>query len=121
MIADWNEKLAQMEFILKEEECKRIDAEEKYAILEQEMISQSTEMEEKMAEMERTYMYRLLEQVHPQITPPHIPIPNASQDPHISIAPTFKMLKPSTCLVCMFLFLFVSLFLVNSRINNPTP
>jgi hypothetical protein len=52
-----------MEFLLREEECKRIDAEEKYAILEQEMISQSQEMEEKMAEMERMYMYRLLEQV----------------------------------------------------------
>jgi hypothetical protein len=63
IVADWNEKLAQMEFLLREEECKRIDAEEKYAILEQEMISQSQEMEEKMAEMERMYMYRLLEQV----------------------------------------------------------
>ena len=52
-----------MEFLLREGECKRIDAEEKYAILENEMIQQSLEMEEKMAEMERMYMYRLLEEV----------------------------------------------------------
>ena len=63
--ADWNEKLAQMEFLLREEECKRIDAEEKYAILQHEMIQQSLEMEEKMAEMERMYMYRLIEEVPP--------------------------------------------------------
>ena len=62
-IVDWNEKLAQMEFLLREEECKRIDTEEKYLLLQQEMISQSVEMEEKLAEMERTYMYRLMEQV----------------------------------------------------------
>jgi hypothetical protein len=79
MIADWNEKLAQMEFLLKEEECKRIDAEEKYAILEQEMISQSIEMEEKMAEMERMYMYRLLEQVPPQPPSPTLPTTLLSQ------------------------------------------
>ena len=52
-----------MEFLLREEECKRINAEEKYSILEHEMIQQSLEMEEKMAEMERMYMYRLLEEV----------------------------------------------------------
>lgn len=63
MVVDWNEKLAQMEFMLREEECKRIDAEERYFILEREMVSQSLEMEEKMAEMERMYMYRLLEEV----------------------------------------------------------
>jgi kinesin family member 20 len=63
MTADWNEKLAQMEFLFREEECKRIDVEEKYIILEHEMIQQSLEMEEKMAEMERMYMYRLLEEV----------------------------------------------------------
>jgi hypothetical protein len=63
---DWNEKLAQMEFLLREEECKRLDTEEKYALLQQEMISQSMEMEEKLAEIERTYMYRLMEQVYRQ-------------------------------------------------------
>jgi hypothetical protein len=89
MIADWNEKLAQMEFLLKEEECKRIDAEEKYAILEQEMISQSTEMEEKMAEMERTYMYRLLEQVHPKSLP-YIPTPRFPR-------PSSPLLQQSKC------------------------
>jgi hypothetical protein len=52
-----------MEFLLREEECKRIDAEEKYQVLQQEMIQQSIEMDEKLAEMERMYMYRLLEQV----------------------------------------------------------
>jgi len=52
-----------MEFLLREEECKRIDAEEKYNLLQQEMVSQSLEMEEKLAEIERTYMYRLMEQV----------------------------------------------------------
>jgi hypothetical protein len=63
---DWNEKLAQMEFLLREEECKRLDTEEKCALLQQEMISQSMEMEEKLAEIERTYMYRLMEQVYRQ-------------------------------------------------------
>lgn len=62
-VVDWNEKLAQMEFLLREEECKRQDAEEKYLLLQQEMVSQSAEMEEKLAEIERTYMYRLMEQV----------------------------------------------------------
>ena len=52
-----------MEFLLREEECKRIDAEEKYKILQHEMIQQALEMEEKMAEMERMYMYRLIEEV----------------------------------------------------------
>lgn len=55
-----------MEFLLREEECKRIDAEEKYQILQHEMIQQSLEMEEKMAEMERMYMYRLIEEVPPR-------------------------------------------------------
>lgn len=63
IVVDWNEKLAQMEFLLREEECKRIDSEEKYTILEHEMIQQSLEMEEKMAEMEKMYMFRLLEEV----------------------------------------------------------
>lgn len=63
MVVDWNEKFAQMEFLLREEECKRIDVEERYAMLEQELIQQSLEYEEKMAEIERMYMYRLLEQV----------------------------------------------------------
>ena len=63
MIADWNQKLAQMEFVLKEEEYKRLDLEDRYSLLQQEMIQQAMEMEEKMAEMERMYMYRLLEQV----------------------------------------------------------
>lgn len=63
VVVDWTERLAQVEFLLREEECKRIDAEEKYAILEQEILSQATEMEEKLAEMERTYHYRLMEQV----------------------------------------------------------
>ena len=58
-----------MEFLLKEEECKRLDTEEKYQLLQHEMIQQAIEMDEKMAEMERTYMYRLLEQV------PHPPAP----------------------------------------------
>jgi hypothetical protein len=58
-----------MEFLLKEEECKRLDTEEKYQLLQHEMIQQAIEMDEKMAEMERTYMYRLLEQVpHPPQT-----------------------------------------------------
>jgi len=61
-----------MEFLLKEEECKRIDVEEKYELLQQEMIQQALEMDEKLAEMERTYMYRLLEQV-PSPSPPHHP------------------------------------------------
>jgi hypothetical protein len=56
-----------MEFLLREEECKRIDAEEKYAILQHEMIQQYVEMEEKMAEMERMYMYRLIEEVSPRL------------------------------------------------------
>jgi hypothetical protein len=56
-----------MEFLLREEECKRIDAEEKYAILEQEMLSQAMEMDEKLAEMERIYHYRLMEQVIPKV------------------------------------------------------
>jgi hypothetical protein len=64
-VADWNERLAQMEFLVKEEEYKRIDAEEKYAMLEHEMIQQAMEMDEKMAEMERMYMYRLLDEVFP--------------------------------------------------------
>jgi hypothetical protein len=63
VIGNWNEKFAQMEFLLKEEEYKRIDAEEKLSILEHEMIQQGIEMDEKMAEMERTFMYRLLEEV----------------------------------------------------------
>lgn len=62
-LADWTERLAQMDFLLREEECKRLDAEEKYTLLEQEMLSQAMEMEEKLAEMERTYQYRLMEQV----------------------------------------------------------
>jgi len=70
IVADWNERLAQMEFLLKEEECKRVDTEEKYQLLQHEMIQQAIEMDEKMAEMERTYMYRLLEQV-----PPYTPTP----------------------------------------------
>jgi hypothetical protein len=61
-LAEWNEKLAQMEFMLREEECKRLDAEEKLALLEHEMLQQAAEMEEKMAEMERVYMYRLIEE-----------------------------------------------------------
>jgi hypothetical protein len=72
-VADWNERLAQMEFLVKEEEYKRIDAEEKYTMLEHEMIQQAMEMEEKMAEMERMYMYRLLDEVPP---PPH-PLPTS--------------------------------------------
>lgn len=56
-----------MEFLLREEECKRIDAEEKYQILQHEMMQQSLEMEEKMAEMERMYMYRLIEEVPPSV------------------------------------------------------
>jgi len=63
-----------MEFLLKEEECKRVDMEEKYQLLQHEMIQQAIEMDEKMAEMERTYMYRLLEQVPPQ-KPPDTPTP----------------------------------------------
>jgi hypothetical protein len=63
MLADWNEKLAQMEFLLREEECRRIDAEGRYAMLEQEMVQQSVELEEKMAEIERMYMHRLIEEV----------------------------------------------------------
>lgn len=70
IVVDWNEKLAQMEFLLREEECKRIDSDEKYAILEQEMIQQSLEMEEKMAEMEKMYMFRLLEEVGSPFHPP---------------------------------------------------
>jgi len=62
-LADWTERLAQLDFLLREEECKRLDAEEKYTLLEQEMLSQAMEMEEKLAEMERTYQYRLMEQV----------------------------------------------------------
>jgi len=59
-----------MEFMFREEEARRLDAEEKYALLEQEMVQQAAEMEEKMAEMERMYMYRLMEEVpHP------IPLP----------------------------------------------
>src|SRR5271170_8024892 len=74
IVADWNERLAQMEFLLKEEECKRVDMEEKYQLLQHEMIQQAIEMDEKMAEMERTYMYRLLEQVpHPPPPPPPTP------------------------------------------------
>ena len=61
-LAEWNEKLAQMEFMLREEECRRLDAEEKLALLEHEMLQQAAEMEEKMAEMERVYMYRLTEE-----------------------------------------------------------
>lgn len=52
-----------MEFLLREEECRRIDAEERYAMLEHEMVQQSMEVEEKMAEMERMYMRRLIEEV----------------------------------------------------------
>lgn len=52
-----------MEFLLREEECKRIDAAEKYSLLQHEMIQQSLELEEKMAEIERMYMYRLVEEV----------------------------------------------------------
>jgi len=59
-----------MEFLLREEECKRINSEEKYAILEHEMIQQSLEMEEKMAEMEKMYMFRLLEEVESLSLPP---------------------------------------------------
>jgi len=56
--------------MFREEEARRLDAEEKYALLEQEMVQQAAEMEEKMAEMERMYMYRLMEEVpHP------IPLP----------------------------------------------
>jgi Kinesin motor domain len=62
-VVDWNERLAQMEFLLREEECKRLDAEEKNNLLQHEMIQQALEMEEKLAEMEKMYMYRLLEQV----------------------------------------------------------
>jgi cell fate (sporulation/competence/biofilm development) regulator YmcA (YheA/YmcA/DUF963 family) len=47
---------------LREEECKRLDAEEKLVLLEHEMLQQAAEMEEKMAEMERVYMYRLIEE-----------------------------------------------------------
>ena len=49
--------------MLREEECKRIDFQQKYSVLHQEMIQQATEWDEKMAEMERMYMYRLIEQV----------------------------------------------------------
>src|SRR5207237_1874605 len=66
-LVDFTERLAQLDFLLREEECKRIDAEEKYAMLEQEMVSQAMEMEEKLAEMERTYHFRLMEQVIPEI------------------------------------------------------
>ena len=61
IIVEWTERVGQLEFLLREEECKRIDAEQRYTMLEQEMIQQSLEMEEKMAEMERMYMYRILE------------------------------------------------------------
>jgi len=60
-IVEWNERLGQLEFLLHEEECKRLDAEQRYTMLEQEMIQQSLEMDEKMAEMEKMYMYRILE------------------------------------------------------------
>jgi Kinesin motor domain len=60
---DWAEKVAQMEFMLREEECKRVDAEQKYLLLYQEILQQGMEWDEKMAEMERTYMYRIIEQV----------------------------------------------------------
>ena len=62
-LAEWNERLAQMEFMLREEECKRLDADQKLALLEHEMIQQALEMEEKIAEMEKMYMYRLMEEV----------------------------------------------------------
>jgi len=62
-LAEWNERLAQMEFMLREEECKRLDADQKLALLEHEMIQQALEMEEKLAEMEKMYMYRLVEEV----------------------------------------------------------
>jgi len=65
-LVDLTERLAQLDFLLREEECRRIDAEQKYAMLEQEMVSQAMEMEEKLAEMERTYHYRLMEQVIPE-------------------------------------------------------
>jgi hypothetical protein len=49
--------------MLKEEEYRRIDMEEKYAVLQAEMLQQSLEMDEKMSEMENMYLTRLMEQV----------------------------------------------------------
>jgi len=70
-----------MEFLLKEEECKRVDMEEKYRLLQQEMIQQAIEMDEKMAEIERTYMYRILEQVPPQpLLPRHTVVVKSGVD-----------------------------------------
>jgi len=75
-----------MEFLLKEEECKRVDMEEKYQLLQHEMIQQAIEMDEKMAEMERTYMYRLLEQV-PHQKPPRHPHSHTPTLPHSQLPP----------------------------------
>jgi Kinesin motor domain len=58
-----NERIGQLEFMLKEEEYKRLDLEEKYSVIQAEMISQALEMEEKMSEMENMYLNRLVEQV----------------------------------------------------------
>jgi len=47
-----------------------VDVAEKYQLLPHEMIQHTIEMDEKMAEMETTYMYRLLEQPTNNNQPP---------------------------------------------------